>query len=117
MSSDPASRSDGRGERPVTHGDRVLWLSVDLDLLHLLLYLLQLHLLLPLLCQLLDLGHSHRCLLLLAVVVGVDRVPLSRVGAILRLRAVERHYGVLDVLFGLLRYEARVQEERRMVLG
>ena len=85
-------------------------LLVDLDLLHLLLYLLKLHLLVAMLCHLLHLSHPHGRLLLLAVVVGVHGVPLGRVGAVLWLRTVERHDGVLDVLLGLLRNQTGIQE-------
>lgn len=93
------------GERPISdgHGWGVL-LSVDLDLIHLLLYLLKSHLLLPVLCYLLHLGHPHGRLLLLVVVIGIDGVALCRVGPILRLgRRVKGHDGVLYVLFRLLR--------------
>ena len=118
MSTSPHSstRGDRGRERTVTHGHGVL-LSADFDRLHLLLYLLQLHLLLPVLGHVLHLCHPHGCLLLLVVVVSVDGVPLGRVGAVLRLGAVERHYRVFDVLFGLFGDQARVQEQRRLVLG
>lgn len=92
-------------------------LLVDFNLLHLLLYLLELHLLLAVLCHLLHLGHPHSRLLLLAVVVGIDGVPLSRVGAVLWLRAVERHNGVLDVLVSLLGNQAGIKEKRRLGIG
>jgi hypothetical protein len=84
-------------------------LSVDLYLLHLLLYLVELHLLLLLLGKLLHLGHPHGCLLLLAVVVGIDGVALRCVGSDLCLGGgVEGHDRVLHVLFRLLRDEARI---------
>ena len=107
----PSHPPGGRwGERPISHGHSGgLLLLVNLNLLHLLLYLLKLHLLLPLLGQLLHLGHPHGRLLLLAVVVSVDRVSLCRVGTVLCLRGrIQRHDRVLHVLFCLLRYEARI---------
>ena len=101
----PSHPSRGRGgECPsVPHGHGRL-LLVDLDLFHLLLDLLQLHLLLPVLGQLLHLSHPHGRLLLLAVVIGIDGVTLCRVGPVLLLGGgVEGHDRVLDIpvrLFG-----------------
>ena len=92
-------------------------LLVDFDLLHLLLDLLQLHLLVAVLTQLLDLGHPHGRLLLLVVVVGVDGIALGRVGAVLRLRTVEGHYRVFNVLLSLLWNEARIEKQRRVLLS
>ena len=92
-------------------------LLVDFNLLHLLLDLLQLHLLVAVLTQLLYLGHPHGRLLLLVVVVGVDGIALGRVGTVLRLRTVEGHYRVFDVLLGLLRNEARIEKQRWVLLS
>lgn len=107
----PSHPPRGRGgECPISHGHgRGLLLPVDLNLLHLLLYLLKLHLLLPLLGKLLHLGHPHGRLLLLVVMVGIDRVALRSVGSVLLLGGgVERHDRVLHVLFCLFRYQARI---------
>ena len=107
----PSHPPRGRGgECPISHGHgRGLLLPVDLNLLHLLLYLLKLHLLLSLLGKLLHLGHPHGRLLLLVVMVGIDRVALCSVGSILWLGGgVERHDRVLHVLLRLFRYKARI---------